>query len=73
MTEEQKTIPYNPYKSGQWEKIKSSWELYKEVGLEGDIHLKLKKKGKSETEIQKVIERHRIEIAEDIKVWRSLR
>lgn len=65
---------YCPYTKEQWAKIKEVWDLYKEnIGLEGDICLKLVREGKSLGEINGAIEKHRMSIKDDLETWHRLK
>lgn len=65
---------YNPFTQKQWEMIKLHWEIYKrEVGLEGELFLKLKKAEMGEGEIFKAINQFRQERQPILESWRDLR
>lgn len=65
---------YKPYTKEQWAKISKMWNLYREdVGLEGDIVVKLVQQRKELGEINNAIENHRISTEPNLEAWHALR
>lgn len=65
---------YNPYTKEQWIGIKQMWDLYKEsIGLEGEITLKMVREGKDLEQTNREVEKHRVDMQENLKAWHNLR
>ncbi len=65
---------YWPYTKEQWGKISQLWDIYREaVGLEGELYLQLKGKGKNENEISEAINKHNKDVAGNREAWHQLR
>jgi hypothetical protein len=65
---------YNPFTQKQWEMIKLNWDIYKrDVGLEGELFLNLKKAEIGENEILETINQFRRDRQIVLESWRDLR
>lgn len=63
---------YRPFKNTEWEKIKASWDFYRDqIGLEGEILEDVK--DKDQHDINEIIRLHRIERNENIQAYYDLK